>query len=394
MQPLNMWGIVMLKSEKRTLFRFLSIYLGSTFLLFLLATVIFYHYQKHHIIDTQNSKLKQEAERISQVLRKLHKNYTSPLVYPHQEPYHSAIYSIDKTLIFGSFKPQNIQWKEEYYNYNNNLFHIKRLKPYYLGATYLMVSRAVDGKPIEDLQKMLVLFLFIAGIFFTSLGIFLGKLFIAPMKEVMNHMNQFIEDTTHELNTPISTILTNIELIETLYGFEGKQEMRRIEIASKTLSRLYEDLTYLKLNHHYHRDSRPLNISGLIEERIEYFNTMIEAKQLLLKVTIEPNIVIVMDRNDALRMVDNLLSNAIKYNKKEGVLSVVVTQKLFKISDTGVGIKEQDLAQISGRFNRANKSEGGFGIGLDIVNQVVEQYAFYFKITSAYNHGTEVTIEW
>ena len=389
-----MWGIVMLKSEKRTLFRFLSIYLGSTFLLFLLATVIFYHYQKHHIIDIQNSRLEQEAERISQLLRKLHQTYTAPLVYPYQEPYHSAIYSIDKTPIFGSFKPQNIQWEEEYYSYRNKLFHIKRLKPYYLGATYLMVSRAVDNKPVEDLQKMLMLFLLIAGIFFTSLGIFLGKLFIAPMKESMNQMNQFIEDTTHELNTPISTILTNIELIETLYGFEGKQEMRRIEIASKTLSRLYEDLTYLKLNHHYHRDIRPLNVSGLIEERMEYFKTMMEAKGLSLQINIEPNIVINMDKNDTIRMVDNLLSNAIKYNKMSGILGVTVTQKLFKVSDTGVGIKEKNLVLILGRFNRANKSEGGFGIGLDIVNQVVEQYAFTFKITSAYNYGTEVTIEW
>jgi hypothetical protein len=51
----------------------------------------------------------------------------------------------------------------------------------------------------------------------------------------IENMNRFIEDTTNEFNTPISTILTNIELLDPLYECEGKQEMKRIEIASKPL---------------------------------------------------------------------------------------------------------------------------------------------------------------
>ena len=384
----------MLRSEKRSLFRFLGIYLSSTFILFLIATVIFYDFQKHQIIDTQNAKLSDESERLTQALRQLSKTFTPSLIYPQEKPFDSAIYNLDREYIFGSFNPKNIIWDKEYYQVGRELFYIHPLNPYYLGASHIVVARMLDQEPIENLLKMSILFLFVAGAVFTLLGIFLGKLFIAPMKESMESMNRFIEDTTHEFNTPISTILTNIELIDTFYDCEGKQEMKRIEIASKTLSRLYEDLSYLKLNHNYHRQIEAINITQLTHERIEYFHTLIEAKHLSLTLNIEKNIILNIDKNDAIRMIDNLLSNAIKYNKKSGLLRIMLTQEKLSITDSGIGIKKENIKLIHGRFKRANKSEGGFGIGLDIVGQVVERYGFEFNIISTYNKSTEVIVKW
>jgi len=376
------------------MFRFLSIYLSSTLLLFLLATLIFYDFQKHHIIDTQNSKLNIEAVKIAQNIQQLSATFDRPLIYPHQKPFSSAIYNLDKAYIFGSFKPNKILWEKEYYQQGERLFHIHQLYPYYLGASYIIVSKEINQIPINHLFKMSLFFLLIAGVFFTLLGIFLGRLFIAPMKESIETMNRFIEDTTHEFNTPISTILSNIELIDTFYDCEAKTELKRIEIASKTLSRLYEDLTFLKLNHDYHREIKSLDISKLLVERIEYFNTLIEAKNLTLKEEIAENISINIDKNDAIRLIDNLLSNAIKYNKKAGSLELHLTAQKLSIKDSGVGIKKDDIKLIHTRFKRANKSEGGFGIGLDIVGQVVKRYNFTFNINSIYNQYTEVTITW
>jgi len=384
----------MLRNEKRSFFRFLTIYLSSTFLLFLLATFIFYHFQKHQIIDTQNSELTMEAERITQMLQQLSQTFTETLPYPHKKPFDSAIYNLDKEYIFGSFTPLNIVWHQEYYQKGETLFYIHTIHPYYLGASYLVVSKKIDEEPLNDLLKISFLFLLIAGVFFTLLGIFLGKLFIAPMKESITQMNRFIEDTTHEFNTPISTILTNIELLETFYVCEGKKEMQRIEIASKTLSRLYEDLTYLKLNHNYHRDIQSLNFSQLIEERIEYFRTLIEAKKLNVYTQIEKDIVLEIDKNDAIRLIDNILSNAIKYNQKQGDLTIHLTSNSFSVLNSGLGIRKEDIKLIQNRFKRANNSEGGFGIGLDIIGQVVERYKFQFTITSIQHENTEVKIKW
>jgi two-component system OmpR family sensor kinase len=208
-------------------------------------------------------------------------------------------------------------------------------------------------------------------------------------------MNQFIQDTTHELNTPISTILTNIEMIETFGKHEESSvELKRIEIASKTLSRIYDDLTYLNLNHKYHRQIVKLNISTLVQERMVYFWAMAEAKGLKSTIEVQPDIFLEIDKNDALRLLDNLLSNAIKYNKPQGILYVKLTQESLTIRDTGIGIRSKDLSTILHRFKRANKSEGGFGIGLDIVNQVVHSYGYVLEIDSKEGKGTEVVVKW
>jgi two-component system OmpR family sensor kinase len=67
---------------------------------------------------------------------------------------------------------------------------------------------------------------------------------------------------------------------------------------------------------------------------------------------------------------------------------------MLSVSDTGIGIRKRDLETILQRFKRANKSEGGFGIGLDIVNQVVKNYGFTLKIDSRVNKGTRVRVLW
>ena len=355
---------------------------------------MFYNFQKHQIIDNQNAKLQLEAQTLSETLRKLHETYNKTLVYPNNPAFDSAIYNVDKSYIFGTFKPETIKWEKEFYKKDDNLFYVHALKPYYLGASYLVVSKKFNPQPLNELLQMLLLFLVVAGVLFTILGLFLGRRFIAPMKESMELMNRFIEDTTHELNTPISTILTNIELLDTLYKCEGEKEMRRIEMASKTLSRLYEDLTFLKLNHNYERTLEKLNISELLQERMEFFQTLIEAKEIKLQKEIASNVLLEMDKNDAIRLLDNLLSNAIKYNHKAGNLKLTLTAHSLEVQNDGLGIKKENIALIQNRFRRANSSEGGFGIGLDIINQVVKRYNFTFTINSAENQPTKVKLTW
>jgi len=382
----------LLSSEKRSLIRFLLIYLTSTFLLFSLASWIFYSSAKHHLLDQQRETLKYEAEHIKSQLRVLHRSDAKILYYPKSKHVQSAIYDLDKSYIFGTFKTKHTlnDHKDE-----NVLYRIVKIEPYYLGAAYLLVSKEIDFKPIENLQKNILFFMLAAGIFFSILGYFLGRLFVAPMRDSIEQMNYFIQDTTHELNTPISTILTNIEMIETFGKHEeSRKELKRIEIASKTLSRIYDDLTYLNLNHHYHRKIITLNMSDLLKERIVYFSAMAEAKGLKVTIDIEPDVIFKMDKNDAVRLMDNIISNAIKYNKPKGILYIKLTNDAFSVKDEGIGIRAKDLTTILQRFKRANKSEGGFGIGLDIVDQVVQNYGFDLRIKSQEGKGTEVMVKW
>ena len=384
----------MLKSEKKSLVRFLLIYFGSTFLLFTITAWIFYTSQHHHLLDEQRDSLKLDAVKIIRDLRTLHSSFDQTLIYPVRTSIHSSIYDLDKNYIFGTGADRTFLSKKEAMLHEDKLYYSTEVQPYYLGAAYLLVSKDLNEVPIKELQLNILQFMLAAGLFFALLGLFLGRLFIAPMRESMERMNRFIQDATHELNTPISTILTNIEMLETYGKCEKNNELERIEIASKTLSRIYADLTYLNLNHQHYKHIESINVSTYLRERMLYFKSMAMNKKLKIEMDIAENVMLEIDRNDLTRLIDNLISNAIKYNKKEGLLSLELRQAYFSVIDTGIGIRKQDLDGIVCRFRRANDSEGGFGIGLDIVSQIVKSYDYTLKIDSKEHQGTKVVVTW
>ena len=381
----------MSSSERCSLIRFMVIYLGSTFVLFALASWIFYHAAKRNMIHQQSMSLQAEAKHLHSVLRQLHQSDAPILYYPKATRTRSAIYDIDRHYIFGNFEtppsldtPMPAGW----------LRLVVPLDTYYLGAAHLLLARPVDTEPMGALLRNIVLFMLLGGVVFAVLGYFLGRLFIAPMRESVEQMNRFIEDTTHELNTPVSTILTNIEMIEALdRGYEVREELDRIAIASRTLSRIYDDLTYLRLNHAYHRQVRDLAMATLVQERIDYFRVEAEAKGVEFHAALSP-VSLRIDENDAMRLIDNLLSNAVKYNCIGGTVTVTLDAERLIVADTGIGIAPEKIATLHERFRRANTSEGGFGIGLNIVHQVVHHYGYEMHIDSREDHGTEVTILW
>jgi two-component system OmpR family sensor kinase len=368
------------------------IYLGSTFVLFALASWIFYHASTRNLIHQQQMTLQAEAKHLHGIVRSLHLSDAPVLYYPKAGTVHSAIFDIERQYIFGNFStPPRLSdpipegW----------LRLTVPMESYYLGSAYLMVSKPIDTAPMSVLLRNILLFMLLGGIVFAVMGYFLGRLFIAPMRESVEAKNRFIEDTTHELNTPISTILTNIEMIEALgKATDAREELSRITIASRTLSRIYDDLTYLSLSHPYHRRIESLDMSALVHERIEYFSVMAEAKSLVIHPAIAHEVVVHIDANDAMRLIDNLLSNAIKYNRTGGTITITLDTERLSVADTGMGIVPEKIATLHERFRRANESEGGFGIGLNIVHQVVQHYGYVMHIDSREHHGTEVTILW
>ncbi len=380
----------MSESEKRSLIRFLVIYLTSTFVLFALVSWIFYHATERNIHQQQERVLESEITHILTRLRTLHASDAPTLLYPKNTGVSSAIFDVDRHYIFGNFSQQpsldDVADSEV-------LRRIVPVDPHYLGAAYLLVSRPFDDAPMCALRRNILLFMLLGGVFFSVLGYFLGRLFIAPMRESVEQKNRFIEDATHELNTPISTILTNIEMIEALEkGLDVRQELGRIAIASRTLSRIYDDLTFLSLDHPYHRQIVELDLSALVQERLEYFSVVSRAKGVKVTSQVTPHVLLSMDTDDAMRLVDNLLSNAIKYNRNGGTIHVELTAHQLQITDTGIGIPPEKIATLHERFRRANTSEGGFGIGLNIVHQVVQFYGFDFAIDSEVGEGTVVRV--
>ncbi|MBV5349020.1 ATP-binding protein, partial [bacterium] len=124
------------------------------------------------------------------------------------------------------------------------------------------------------------------------------------------------------------------------------------------------------------------------------FRHRIEQKKIDLEVHIDTEIIITIDATKATRVIDNLLSNAIKYNRMGGKIVVILNRMGICIEDNGIGIPEEMIERVFERYTRADKSVGGFGIGLHIVAMIAKEYNFKILIESKIQKGTKICIEW
>ncbi len=381
--------------EKEALKRFLALYLLSTLLLLGVGLYIFYIYSLHRIIDHQNERLKLKTTLLVPKLRNLHISNKKRLVYPVIDGIHTALYDIDRNFLIGDFRPQKIYWDKEFWQEDGMLYYRKSIEPYYIGTATIIAAAPIDRAPIETLQKRVALAFGAAILFIFLIARWLGKLFLAPVKQTLQLLDRFIQDTAHELNTPVSTIVMNIELFKTLHPeFEHSDELRRIDSAAKRLSRLYDDLVYLLLHHQRRRNVEKIAFDKLLKERMEYFASIAMSKNIILQSIIEPEVYHRMDREDAAKLIDNIVSNAIKYTRSGGKIVVRLQKRFFEVEDNGVGMDPQKLKRVTERFFRADKSTGGFGLGLNIVQEIAKVYNLDLQIQSKKNIGTKVRIVW
>ncbi len=339
--------------------------------------------------------LKAQSSSLIPKLKELHRSQDNELIYPQSPKYKSAIYDIDTNYIFGDFKPKTLYLDREYYQEENMLYAVIKVYPYYLGAAFIVIQKDINYEPIHAMEARLIVTFIIATIFISLIAYWLGNLFLSPIRQSITLLDNFIKDTTHELNTPLSTILANAELLKSFHPeLEKSNELRRIETATKRLSRIYDDLAYIRLNHKRHTHVEKLNISALLKERLDYFDTVAVAKQISFTHKIDENIYLHIDKEDIIRIIDNLLGNAFKYTMIKGQIDVTLNELYLSIKDNGIGINKDAKKEVLKRFVRDNSSEGGFGLGLSIVADIVKHYNFDIEIQSELNKGTKVSIIW
>jgi two-component system OmpR family sensor kinase len=328
-------------------------------------------------------------------LKDLHINFDKYKFYPRDERYNSAIYDSDRTLIFSTLESKNVNLDEISYTSNKKIHFIEEPESYYLGAKYVVLEIQDDGIWLEKLKKEIFIFVVIAFAFMTLLGYFLLRIFLKPMRDALHLLDRFIKDTTHELNTPISAIITNVEMIDTNSLDEKlSKKIKRIDIGAKTISNIYEDLTYLTLDNKIISQNENLDLSKIVHQRLEYFKTLADVKKIELIENIEDDVIIFCDVKKISKLIDNLLSNAIKYNKVKGFIKVTLTKKSLIVEDSGKGMTEDQVEQLFERYIRFDKSVGGFGIGLNIVSMIAKEYNFKINVESEIKIGTKMELIW
>ncbi len=327
-------------------------------------------------------------------LKWLHNHFPKYNKYPRDERFNSAIYDLEYQEIFSTLKSKKIDFNKSFYFTKNYAIYVAILSDYYLGAKYLFIEVPKNSELVNRIIRNIIIYGTLAFLALLLLGVYLAKLFIRPMQRSIELLDNFIKDTTHEINTPISIINTNIEMLKSTGSCKKEEKkIKRIEIASRTLETIYKDLKLSVLSNESESQDELCNIKAIVQERLEYFRLHIESKRIKLQEQLE-DVELKVDRILIERLIDNLISNAIKYNRVGGSIIIRLTAEYLLIEDSGIGIEKSNLNKIFERYRRFNESEGGFGIGLSIVDRVAKRYGFVVEVESEKDKGTKVKVVW
>lgn len=215
----------------------------------------------------------------------------------------------------------------------------------------------------------------------------------------------FVSDVSHELRTPLTTIQSAIDLIERARERLDPLEHRALELADGELKRIrgmVEELLTLA-----QMDSRQYSLEVApsdLDEVVRSAMSGIESKAQRFGIELHyddalgtpPRNACVCDAQKIYQVLLNLLDNAIKYTDPGGKVRVSVLDErdhiTIRISDTGVGIPEEDLPQLFDRFYRVNKDRsratGGSGLGLAISKQIVDLHGGTLAVQSEVGAGS------
>lgn len=220
-----------------------------------------------------------------------------------------------------------------------------------------------------------------------------------------NMQKEFVADVSHELKTPITSIMGYADtLLETEYDKEMQTKfLEVISSEAKRMARLVTDLLVLSRydNKKITKEETEFDLGELTKKCIERLQFEIEKKHHHVECFVTANVPPVKaDKYGIERVILNIISNAIKYTPENGVIKAYVgfvyNDAYIKIIDNGIGIPEKDLNRIFERFYRVDKARtremGGTGLGLSIAKEILNQNNGSIDIKSESGKGTEVVI--
>ncbi len=376
--------IVLTRSEKSALVRFLGLYLGSSFILLTIIAWLFYKVESNLYYDLITSNMKNVAAKISSTI--IYAQMTNQKISPEKIreniEFDFALYDHSYKKLVGNI-PEKIDFSKKIKQYDNSFILIDDSALGHLGVNYVVIKENIFYKKIYQLkEKIFISFLLIFAFLFIT-GFYLAKMFIKPITNERLKLNNFIKDTTHELNTPITAILMCTSNGSSL----SEKNIQRINLSAKRISEIYKDLIYLFLEEKKKETPSNLRIDLILNEQIEYFKTLASKKRVEIKTDIKQTTFFI-DKESFIRLCNNLISNAIKYNKIGGEIDIILKDNKMIVKDTGIGINKQNLKDIFKRFYRANNVQGGFGIGLNIVYTICNEYDIKVDVDSKEKEGT------
>jgi len=207
------------------------------------------------------------------------------------------------------------------------------------------------------------------------------------LENILNAQKEFLRYTVHETNTPLSVILTSLELYEMKH--KKDKHLSKVEAAAKNIFNIYDDLSYLvkKDQVEYHKVA--INIEQFIQSRIDFFSEVALLSKVEFKYTSEvEDVYIYFNETKLQRVIDNTITNAIKYTYQNEIIEVALNYSGLFVSFSA-GSHSQPIKDVDKIFdayyredNESNKAIQGFGIGLRLVKNICDEEDVNISITS------------
>lgn len=382
-----------MRASTKSVIIFMVVYLVSLGILAAWIGYLYYVDQKKSLIDKMHLEMRYKARSINAQLEYYHMHQSEQFTF-YDEGYDIALYDNQMERIASTFMDNSIDFSKLFYANKNEYYLVESLFKEYLDVKYIVIKKPLDTSKLDEVLEQILRVALYGFVFLLLVAFLLAKIMLSPVKKSIFSLRKFMKDATHEMNTPISTILMSYEHMDK--GNLTDKQLRsldRIDIATKTLSSLYRDLSFASFHDYIEYEDTPIEVKEVVLERVKYMDTLIQFKGLQVTCILEEKH-IRMDKRKLILLIDNLLSNAIKFSKKNGRIEIQLTDQYLSVKDHGLGISEEEQKSIFERFRSTNTLQGGFGVGLDIVSQICKEYGIKILLDSAPSKGSEFKLMW
>lgn len=207
------------------------------------------------------------------------------------------------------------------------------------------------------------------------------------LRNLIDSQKQFLKNSVHEVNTPLSIIRTNIDLLK--MHTPNNKYISNIESGTKIIQYIYDDLSYLIKKDRVDYPKEYINFSDYLKERLDFFHGIATANDLFFISNIDEDIYIKFNETELQRIVDNNISNSIKYSHAKSPIYVRLAYFNDHIIEFSVKTNSDEIKlkdYIFDGFYRENDSRGGFGLGLKIVKEICDKNLVIIDLDSNEKH--------
>jgi len=232
-------------------------------------------------------------------------------------------------------------------------------------------------------------------------GVLVSMIDITEIYELERMKSELLGVVSHELKLPLTTILGYSEMLSDSLDNEAKQYAQEISTEAKRLNQLIENFLDLAMieNGKYKNRQIPLDLTIVVLDAVNGVTHMADKKKTTIYIDIPSKVTpLVGDEPLLLQAIINVLDNAVKFSPPGSTIRVKLIEEkavfVLEISDNGPGIAPKDHDTIFDKFNRGSNQDNreGFGLGLNLVKNVVENHEGTITILSPRRTGTTFRI--